>query len=424
MDEQDNPLWIPLRPQLPRDKLEQYLKTLSRRYHFVSLMDAVEMICGRKPMQPYSMVLTFDDGYRNNLTHALPILRRYNVPATFFVTTSFLDNPRPFWWDRLDYALQQLNVHRREVKVGSFTMTLDSSTRKALCQSYKRLRRTAKNLTWISDHEFLKDIEQLSCYLEQESGRALADIQDEDDWSAIMTWKQVQKAANNGVTIGSHTVDHIRLGLVEAEITRDQLERSKRDIEEHISKPCLSICYPNGSLADETVSLARECGYICGLTTKEGLNCVGDDVMRLQRIGLPVNARSIDLLARISGVSMVVSRAGQGHRKLYGNLGQWKLNMFHHCKRLKNIFFYHISNLFKNKKNNIPNVHKYENYDISKYLETAEKLKINIMPLGFGIYELTKGEITRRISSSLCIDKENALTYKLCGNKYLTYKIL
>ena len=423
MDERDNHSWKPLRPQLSRNKLEEYLRVLSKRYRFISLADAVEMLQGHKPMQPYSMVLTFDDGYRNNLTHALPILRRFNAPATFFVPTGFLDNPKPFWCDRLDYALQQAQVDGREVSIGSFVMRLDGTSREALQESYKRFRRTAKEQQ-IPDYEFLREVKQFAVQLEAESGRALADIQADDDWSAIMTWEQIKTIGDEAVTIGSHTVDHIRLGLVDAEIARDQLERSKRDIEEHISKPCLSICYPNGSLTDETVSLARECGYICGLTTKEGLNCVGDDVMKLQRIGLPVNARSIDLLARITGVSMAVSRAGQGHRKLYGNLGQWKLNMFHHYKCLKNIFFYHMSYLFKNKKNNIPNVHKYENYDISKYLETAEKLKINIMPLGFGVYELTKGKITRRISSSLYIDKENALTYKLCGNKYLTYKIL
>ncbi len=306
MDDQNNPVWKPLRPQLSRSKLEEYLRVLSRRYRFVSLSDAVEMLQGPKPMQPYSMVLTFDDGYRNNFTHALPILRRYNAPATFFVPTGFLENARPFWFDRLDYALQQAQVNGREVKVGSFTMCLDSSNRETLRESYKRLRRTAKKQQ-MSDLEFLREMEQLASQLEEESGRALSDIQEKDDWSAVITWEQIRTIGNGDVSIGSHTVDHIRLSLVEPEIAHEQLARSKRDIEIHTGKPCLSLCFPNGSFTDETITLARECGYLCGLTTKEGLNCVGDDIMKLRRVNLPTYGSVSELLARLCGLSQVLS---------------------------------------------------------------------------------------------------------------------
>lgn len=299
MDDQDNPAWRPLRPQLSRTKLEEYMRVFSRRgYRFISLEDAKEMLRGRKHIQPYSMVLTFDDGYRNNLTHALPILRRYNAPATFYLPTGFLDNPKPFWWDRLDYALQQANVHGREVKVGSFAMILDSSSRPALQESYKRLRRMAKEQQ-MSDHDFMQDIDQLAVQLEQESGRVLSDIQEDDDYSAIMTWDQISQCTNNDVTFGSHTVDHVRLGLVDVEIARDQLVRSKQHIEDRTGKRCMSICCPNGSHSDETTAIARECGYVCQFTGEEGLNCVGDDLMTLKRISLPVDMSGTELIAKV-----------------------------------------------------------------------------------------------------------------------------
>lgn len=299
MDEQDSPSWKPLRPQLSRSKLDGYLKVLSKHYRFISLADAVEMLQGRKPMQPYSMVLTFDDGYRNNLTHALPILRRYNAPATFFVPTGFVDDLRPFWFDRLDYAIQQTLVDGREVKVGPFTMCLDGSGRHALRESYRRLRRTAKELQ-MSDHDFLKEIGQLATQLEEESGRALADIQAEDDWSAIMTWEQIEKNRNGDTTFGSHTVDHIRLGRVEASFAREQLETSKRDIEKHTGESCLSLCYPDGSFTEETTELARKCGYLYGVSTESGLNRIGMDVMKLRRIGMPVDVTCAELLYRMN----------------------------------------------------------------------------------------------------------------------------
>jgi O-antigen/teichoic acid export membrane protein/peptidoglycan/xylan/chitin deacetylase (PgdA/CDA1 family) len=299
MDTKDNPAWNPLRPQLSRDKLEQYLRVLSKRYHFISLADAVEMLQGRSPIIPNCLVFTFDDGYRNNLTHALPILRRYNAPATFFISTGFLDNPRPFWWDRLDYALQYASVHNREVKIGSVSVCIDNSCKETLEMSYQQLRRSAKKQQ-MSDLEFLQEIEQLAFQLENESGRSLAKIQEEDDWSAIMLWEQIINSGNGDVAFGSHTVDHMRLGLVEADNAKYQLVRSKQDIEAHTKKPCWSICFPNGSYNDKTIALAIESDYICGVTCDEGFNCIHEDVMKLRRINLPISVSSNDLLFRLS----------------------------------------------------------------------------------------------------------------------------
>ncbi len=306
MDDTDNPLWKPLRPRLSRDKLEEYLRILSRRYNFISLSDAVDMLTGQKPMMPYSIVLTFDDGYGNNFTHVLPILKRYHAPATFYVPAGFINNPGPFWWDRLDYALQQVEVDGREVKIGSLTMRLENCDRETLRESFQKMRRAAKEQK-MSDIDFIRDMDKLSIRLEQESGRRLSEIQNEDDWSGIVTWDQIAANNSDDVTIGSHTVDHIRLGLVEKQVAGDQLSRSKQEIETRTGKECLSISYPNGSINDETPGLAKECGYKCGVTTDEGLNKIGDDIMTLKRINVPTDMDNTEFLALISGVSISIS---------------------------------------------------------------------------------------------------------------------
>lgn len=93
-----------------------------------------------------------------------------------------------------------------------------------------------------------------------------------------------------------------------------------------------------------------------------------------------------------------------------------------YVKCIRKLILNRISGFLK-RKVKTPNIYKYENYDIRKYLETAERLNINISHLDFGFYELQKGNIHRRFMKSLT-DKESVLIYKLCGNKYLTYKIL
>jgi len=311
MDAADNATWEPFRRRLSPDKLADYMRVLSKCYRFVSLSDAVEMLRGSKPMLPYSLVLTFDDGYRNNLTHALPILRRYGAPATFFVPTGFLAKPRPFCNDRLDYALQQSSGQGQEVRFGELSIRLDSD-RAVFQETFRRFRVKAKTLQ-LSDLEYQSKMDRLCTEWEDKSGKRLADILTDDDWSTL-TWQQVSTIRGSDVTLGSHTVDHIRLGLVEAELARDQLVRSKRDIEIHTGKPCLTVCYPSGSFTDETIRIARECGYVCGVTTREGLNRIGDDSMKLRRINMPSDASCSNLLAITCGLSQTLSHV-KGHLK-------------------------------------------------------------------------------------------------------------
>lgn len=299
MDNDGDSLWEPMRRQLSRKKLEEYLRILSGCYRFVSLPDAVEMLEGRRPLEPYSLAVTFDDGYRNNFTHALPILKRYRVPATFFVAAGFVDNPRPFWFDRIDYALQQVTMDGREISVASFRMNVKAGNRAELCRSYQEFRRTVKDIA-IPDSVFARDMEQLAVQLEAEAGRALGDFQQNDDWSAIITWKQLKEASTNGITVGSHTVDHVRLGLVDADVALEQLVRSKQLIEERSGKPCHGVCFPSGSFKEETIHLAREAGYKFGVTTIPGRNRPGDDVMALRRIGLPLDVSWKEVLFRLA----------------------------------------------------------------------------------------------------------------------------
>lgn len=97
--------------------------------------------------------------------------------------------------------------------------------------------------------------------------------------------------------------------------------------------------------------------------------------------------------------------------------------MFFHIKCLERMFFHYMLHKLKNKIVRTPNINECENYNISKYLEIAERLNIKTTPFGFGFYELRKGNNNRKFMNNLT-DKENAMAYKLCGNKYLTHRIL
>ncbi|NQU75670.1 MAG: polysaccharide deacetylase family protein [Planctomycetes bacterium] len=307
MDSEDQPTWSPMRPQLSRRWLRLYMRALSKHYNFISLQEAVDMLSGKVPLQPYSLVFTFDDGYQNNITHAMPILRRYNATATIFLTTGHVDNRKPFWFDRLDYALQLAPVRCREIQLGLRAGELDVTDTKTLAAAFAKQRNLAKARQG-SDVEFLAEMEGMASALESDSGRSLADISEKDDWSAVLSWSEIQAAVGDGVMFGSHTVDHVRLGLVDAATADEQMRRSKEAIEAHTNRPCIHLAYPNGSFSAETIRLAGECGYICAVTTEEGTNRPGDDLLKLRRITMPTNTPVSDILARVCGLSHALGR--------------------------------------------------------------------------------------------------------------------
>jgi peptidoglycan/xylan/chitin deacetylase (PgdA/CDA1 family) len=308
MDAQEPAAWMPLRPQLSRRRFQRTLRILARHYQFVSLDEAVAMLSGKAPLRPYSMVLTFDDGYRNNFTHALPILRMLDLPATFFVATGHVDGRRPFWFDRLDYALQHAAVDGREVRVGPRTVRLRGADRATLDESYRELRHTAKALRR-GDDEMRTEMETLAVTLETESGRAIGDIFERDPWSAVATWDEVRAAAADPrVSIGSHTVDHVRLDLVGPEVVVHELRASRAAIERELGRPCAHLAYPNGSFSRPVAETARAQGYVSAVTTVEGGNRLGVDLMMLRRVSFPEQAGEGAVLAEVSGLGRALRR--------------------------------------------------------------------------------------------------------------------
>lgn len=310
MDEEIPSTWVPLRPQVSRKQLHSTLKILSNYYSFIGLEDAVDMLTGSAPLKPKSLVLTFDDGYRNQLKHALPILQAFKAPATIFLATGHIEHRRPFWFDRLDYALQHAHLAGREFKVGTEIIRFSTDRREDLRTSFKQMRDAAKRVDR-PDTLMAQEMERLAEQLENESGHRLSDIFEHDDWSATMRWDEIRNAnAQSLVTFGSHTVDHTRLGLSTEKEIRCQVLHSKETIEKQTSTECRFFCFPSGSFSARSMRVLQECGYRAAVTTLEGLNTRSDDPLALRRINFPASGRTSDIMWQTLQLSQLKTTLG------------------------------------------------------------------------------------------------------------------
>ena len=251
-----------------------------------------------------SVAVTFDDGYRSNIKYALPVLKRFGIRPTIFVSTAYVDEQVPHWFDRLDYAMQVAAPNERAVEVGGKTIKLMATNRAQLAESYAELRRAAKSVKR-DDREMLNELNAIATKFE--SGNGAPRLRD-DDWSAVLTWDEIRNAKDS-VDFGSHSVNHVRIGAVPTDVASDQLEISKKRIESETGEICQYFAYPDGHYNETVMKICAEAGYKAALTMDAGLNEMGHDPMSLKRISVPLSGTDSELLAEFQSYCLGRSRA-------------------------------------------------------------------------------------------------------------------
>jgi peptidoglycan/xylan/chitin deacetylase (PgdA/CDA1 family) len=293
--------WKPLRPQLTTGQLSQALSILSQYYNFVSLTEATEMLAGTRPLTLNSLVLTFDDGYRNNLTFALPILRQFKAPATIFLCTANVTEQKPFWFDRLDYAVQSMSDNSVPRHTIPELAEIDFTNRETLTRSFITFIRKEKN-KYPTDIAMRSAMANLIERMEQCSGHGLIDIFANDPWSGVLTWNEVQQAAPE-VDFGSHGINHSRLALISSNAARQELITSRETIEFYTNRPCKHFSYPNGSYNDEIISLAKSSHYSSAVTIDYGLNNYQENLLALKRLPFARTHSFAGIIYATSGIT-------------------------------------------------------------------------------------------------------------------------
>jgi peptidoglycan/xylan/chitin deacetylase (PgdA/CDA1 family) len=274
-----------------RAEFERQLDAIVREYHVIDGDDLRASVAGRRRLPPYSVLLTFDDGYANNYTEAFPVLQRAGVGAIFFLTAGLIGRPGArLWHDRLDAVLSGLPGREVEARARRHDLPPDVRDDARFRTYLKRLPRAAR--------------EDLLAKLESDSrpGPHAALL---DDASELMTWNQVREMASAGMTIGSHGVSHQILSCASPEDVRSELRASRLEIEEQLGIPCWCFSYPNGEPADfrpADVDEVEAAGYECAVTQIPGIITARSGRFGLPRVSVPDTGDMRVFRSRITGV--------------------------------------------------------------------------------------------------------------------------
>jgi len=265
------------------------MAALAQQFRPVSIDDVLAAHRAGRPVPAGSVLVTFDDGYRDNFEHAFPILKRHGIPGLFFISTGHVDGRRLFWWEQLSLFVRRSPLERAVLEYPRHR-ELDLSSPTARAAVVRALNRTVKDTYGLDVDRFVRQVAE-ACQVPWTDAEA-TEIADR----VLMTWNQVRQMRGAGMGIGSHTHTHRVLNTLAAGDLDQELRGSRAILEQRLGEPVTSIAYPVGKsiagLPWVKQALAGA-GYELGFTTTPGTNRIGQggDPFDLRRLpidrGLP-----------------------------------------------------------------------------------------------------------------------------------------
>ncbi len=280
------------------DSLSRQCELIRRYYSPVSLKSISEYLRNGAPLPRNSVAITVDDGYRDFLLHGHPVFQEYDLPTTVFLVSDFLDGKLWQWWDTIRFTLSHTKrtLLSLELTIGEFfTASLATDEEREVAQ-----RNLVERLKLQENSERLYVCQTLPALLEVELPKA------PPEEFAPLKWSEVRDLAHSGVEFGAHTKTHPILSRIsDREQLREEIEGSKRRLEEELGSPTIHFCYPNGrrlDLNEATLEVVKESGFHTAVTTERGMNFGRPDPFLLRRLAVDPSDPSRYFHELLSGV--------------------------------------------------------------------------------------------------------------------------
>lgn len=289
--------------------LDEVVREVKRQGFDVVAMDEVpDRLEGRiKSSRPFAC-FTFDDGYRDNRDHALPVLKKHGVPLTIYATSDFADGKGFLWWLVLERVIARRNFIALRIEGQVFTARCVSDSEKTA--TFNRIYWWLRRMPESRARAVVADLAQDTGIDQFGPCREL-----------VMNWQELREIAGEPlVTIGAHTRSHMALAQLNATASFDEISGSVRRIERELGRKCRHFCYPygdEGSAGQREFDIVSRLGLATGVTTRKGLLDESNSacLSGLPRVSLNGNFQNVRYLkSLLSGVPFALWRAFQKNR--------------------------------------------------------------------------------------------------------------
>jgi peptidoglycan/xylan/chitin deacetylase (PgdA/CDA1 family) len=253
----------------------RHISLLNDLFTVLPLWEIVSRIRDAKPLPPGACAITFDDGWRDNLENALPVLRAHEVPATVFAVTDRVGTTGSFWPDEVSRRLSGLDRSDR----------LDVAAELGLNHSDGSIHAILTYMKLISEAERPRLIDRIRRH----------SVDPMEGVRELLDWDELSHLAQHGFDVEAHGVSHAILTESTEEEARNELSGALRTLRDRGLGQHGLFAYPSGGVNQEVAGFAGDAGYRGAVTTQTGLARSSGDPLMLPRIGLHEDISSTDL---------------------------------------------------------------------------------------------------------------------------------
>lgn len=254
-----------------RDDFDKLMKLVAQNFTCFPLNQAIEMLSKGQLFPRNAIAITFDDGYADNRTEALPILKRYGLTATFFIASGYIDGG--CMWN--DQAIELVRNYQGEV-LDLRPLGLEILASKTDSEKTILLEQLIPFLKYKEPDKRRYAIEGL---LSITGGTIPADL--------MMSCSQVREMDDAGMCIGGHTMTHPILATLDSNRVRQEIHQDRERLTAIIGRPPLLFAYPNGKPGKDYLpehrDIVRDAGYQAAFTTSWGAVTQSTDLFQIPR---------------------------------------------------------------------------------------------------------------------------------------------
>lgn len=250
-------------------QFEWQMQLLSRHFTPLTLNEAVRLLpTGKLPKR--AVCVTFDDGYADNADVALPILQRFNFPATFFISVEYLNGGR-MWNDTVIEAIRRLDTDHIDLSEKG----LDVYQTTSVADKFNAIAKILDKLKYMDTE------------LRQEHADHIGSLVSDLPNDLMMTNQQVRHLHSAGMDVGGHTVSHPILANLSDRDSLREISDGKAQLEEIIGGPVQLFAYPNGKYGkdykEKDVAQVKHAGFKAAVSTNWGVSGDKSDLFHLPR---------------------------------------------------------------------------------------------------------------------------------------------
>ncbi len=266
---------------ISKNNFEAIIKFLLKYYTVISLSEYLNQFTKHQQPPKNSVIITFDDGYKDIHDNGFPILKKYKIPVTIFLTSSYMNSKKVFWWDKL-FALCKNGVPDSSFK--QFPNEIyppEIQNRLLSVFALNKERRDPFLITLITELQNY-DYSLIKLIVQDLQKRLGVDLKTVPNKNKMLAWNNIRELQSIGVTFGSHTRTHLFLNHhLPKDIIVDETLNSKIELEQKLNHEITAFAYPGGKVSPKIKEIVKTYGYKVACTQVPGINSIKEDIYAL-----------------------------------------------------------------------------------------------------------------------------------------------